>query len=152
MHLHSSLAVSSIANLLFGDSVDIGEDGGEIVVCHMLEGELPKLLIFVWIVFGVISGVFISATVAYPHIVASIGQQKSWGFIFVIDYPCVGTVEKTVLEDDGFKSFSDGGAFSLDSEHGENVAVLGHYLVRLNWVFKVFAIVHEVEFRLGVDA
>jgi hypothetical protein len=152
MHLYRSLTVPNIADLLLGDSVDIGEDGGEVIFCHMLEGELPKLLIFVWIVFGVISGVFISPTVTYPDIVTSIREQKSRGFIFVIDNPGIRTVKQTVLQDDGLESLSDGGSFSLDSEHGENVAVLGHHLVRLNWVFKEFAIIHEVECRLGVDA
>ena len=55
MHLYGALAMPDIVHLLFGVLVDIAEDGGQIVVGHMLEGELPELFIFVGVVLGVVA-------------------------------------------------------------------------------------------------
>lgn len=55
VHLNGALTVPNVMNFLFGDVVYVGENSWQIVVCHMLEGELPELLVLVWIVLGVIS-------------------------------------------------------------------------------------------------
>ena len=55
MHLHGALTVSNVVQFLVGDLVDVGEDCGEVVIGHVLEGELPKLFTFVGIVFYVFS-------------------------------------------------------------------------------------------------
>jgi hypothetical protein len=140
MHLDGSLTVADVTHLLLGDSVDIFEDGGDVVVSHVLEGELPKLLVFIGIVFGVVPGVLIAATVAQPHVVASVGEHESRRLILIVDDPSVRTVDQPVLEDDGLQALSNGATFSLDSEHGEDVAVLGDHLMCLCRVVVVLAV------------
>jgi hypothetical protein len=63
----------NVVRLLFGDVVHISEESGKIIVGHILERKLPKVLVFVRIVFGVISGMFVSSTVSHPNIIAAIG-------------------------------------------------------------------------------
>lgn len=53
MHLHSSLTVPKVVNLLVCNVVDVFEDCGQIIVGHVLEGKCPKLGIFVRVVLGV---------------------------------------------------------------------------------------------------
>ncbi len=89
VHLDGALAVANVMSLLLGDAVDIGEEGRQVVVGHVLEGELPELLVLVWVVFGVVPGVLVASAVAQPDIVALIGQHEAWGFIFIIDQPRV---------------------------------------------------------------
>ena len=104
MHLHGALTVSNVVQFLVGDLVDVGEDCGEVVIGHVLEGELPKLFTFVGIVFYVFSWMFITSAVAQPYIVTFIGKHESRSFVLVVKQPSVGTVQKTVLEENGFET------------------------------------------------
>lgn len=73
VHLDSALAVTQVVGFLLGLAVDVGEKGRQVVVGHVLEGELPKLLVLVGVVFGVVAGVLVAATVAQPYIEALVG-------------------------------------------------------------------------------
>lgn len=64
----------------------------------MLESKLPKLLILVRVVPGVLPGMLIAPAVSQPYIVTSIGEHKSRSLVFVIDEPGVGTVEQSVQQ------------------------------------------------------
>lgn len=141
MHLHGALAVAQIANLLFGDLIDVCEDGGEVVICHVLEGKLPKLLVFVGVELGVVAGVLVASAVSQPHVVPLVRQHKARRLVLVIHQPGVGTVEQTMLQDDGLESLPYRTALALDAEHGENVAVLGGHLVGLGRIVEVLAVV-----------
>lgn len=93
MHLDASLAVSYVMRFLIGNFVDIGEESREIMVSHVLEGEFPKLLIFVGIVFGMIPRVFVSSAVAEPDIVSPISKHEGWSFILIVDNPSIRAIE-----------------------------------------------------------
>ena len=108
VHLHGALAVTDVVDFLGGDFIDVGEEGRQIVVGHVLEGEFPKLFVFVRVVLGVVTGVFVSAVVAQPDIVSSVSEHESWSFVFFVDEPSVGTICKSMLEQYGFESFSYG--------------------------------------------
>jgi hypothetical protein len=58
------LAVAHVVWFLVGEVVDIGEERWEVVVCHVLEGELPELCIGIWVEFTVVAGVFVASAVA----------------------------------------------------------------------------------------
>ena len=64
MHLHGSLTVADVVNFLMGQLVDVGEDGRKVVVSHMLEGEIPKFLILIGVVLGVVPRMFVSSAIA----------------------------------------------------------------------------------------
>ena len=85
MHLHGALAVAQIANLLFGDLIDVCEDGGEVVICHVLEGKLPKLLVFVGVELGVVAGVLVASAVSQPHVVPLVRQHKARRLVLVAE-------------------------------------------------------------------
>jgi hypothetical protein len=53
----------------------------------MLESKLPKLFILIRVVFGVVSGMFITPAVSQPNIVAFIGEKKTWCFVLIVDDP-----------------------------------------------------------------
>ncbi len=89
MHLHGSLTVANVANLLPGDSVDIFEDSREVVIGHVLVGEFPKLLIFIRIVSGVVAGVFIATTIAQPHVVSLVREHEGGSLTLIVDQPSV---------------------------------------------------------------
>lgn len=74
---------------LLGDVVDVGEEGGQVEVCHVLEGELPELFVLVWVVFGVGAGVLVSPAVAQPDVVALVGEEEAWCLVLIIDQPGV---------------------------------------------------------------
>ena len=117
----------------------------------MLESKLPKLFILIRVVFGVVSGMFITPAVSQPNIVAFIGEKKTWCFVLIVDDPGICTIKKTVLQNDWFESFSNGCTLALNSEKSENVSVLGHHPVCLNWIVVVFAIIGELQLGLGVS-
>lgn len=58
----------------------------------MLEGELPKLFVFVGIVPGVVAGVFVASAVAKPNIISLIGKHESWSFVLVVDKPGIRAI------------------------------------------------------------
>lgn len=89
MHLNGALTMANVVQFLLGDIVYIGEDSRKIIVGHMLEGELPKLFVFIGIVFGVVSRVFVTSAVTKPNIITFVCKQKCWSFIFVINDPSV---------------------------------------------------------------
>lgn len=152
MHLHGALAVAQIAYLLLCHLINVSEDGGEVVICHMLEGKLPKLLVFVGVELGMVAGVFVASAVAQPHVVPLVRQHEARRFVLVIHQPGVGTVEQTMLQDDGFEPLPYRASLALDAEHGEDVSVLGGHLVGLGRIVEVLAVVQELEFGLGVCA
>jgi len=150
--LDSALTVSDIMNFLTCDLIDIGKDSRKIIVSHVLKGELPKLFSFVWVVFSMISGVFVTSAIAQPHIVALIGKHKSWSFILVIEEPRIRTVKKAMLKQDWLEAISDDCIFLLDSEESQDVAVFSGNMMGLNRIVEEFAIVSELQFRLRVSA
>lgn len=56
-----------------------------------------------------------------------------------------------MLKDDGFESTTNDATLSLYSEHGKDVSIFGDDLVRLDWIFVVFAVVHEFKLSLRVS-
>lgn len=104
MHLHAALAVTYVAHLLACDFIDVGEEGREVEIGHMLETEFPEQFVFVWVVFGVVAGVLVAAVVAQPHVEPSVGEHEGWGLVLVVDEPGVETVDQAVLEEDGAQS------------------------------------------------
>ena len=94
MHLHGSLTVPNVVNFLVGQLVDVGEDGRKVKVSHMLEGKIPKFLIFVRIVLGVVPRMFVSSAIAKPNIVALVGKHEARCFIFIIENPGIRTVSQ----------------------------------------------------------
>jgi hypothetical protein len=137
-------------DLLAGLLVDVGEDGGKVVVGHVLEGELPELLPLVGVVLDVLPGVLVASAVAQPHVVALVGQHEPWSLVLVVDDPGVRAVEEAVLEENGFEALPDESVLLLDAEEGEDVAVLGGHMVGLDGVVVELTVVCEVELRLGV--
>lgn len=97
MHLHATLTMADVDYLLFCYFVYVGKESGKVEICHMLETELPKLFVFVRIVFCMISGMFVSSVISKPDIVASICEDKGWSFVFIIDQPGVRTIQKSML-------------------------------------------------------
>ena len=71
--MDAALAVSDIVDFLFSFFIDVGEEGRQVVVGHVLEGELPKLLVFVRVVLGVITRVLVAAAVAHPDVKSFVG-------------------------------------------------------------------------------
>ena len=92
VHLYGSLAVTEIVDCLLGYFIDVLEHCWEVIVCHMLESELPKLFAFVRVEFSVISGVLVSSGVTQPNIIAFIGQHEARGFVLVIDNPSIWAI------------------------------------------------------------
>jgi hypothetical protein len=125
VHLDAALAVAHIVRFLVGELVDVGEEGGEVVVSHVLEGELPELLVLVRVVLGVVPGMFVPPAVAQPDIVAFVGEHEGWSLALVVDEPSIGAVQEAVLQNDGFEAWLDGGGLSLDAENGEHISVFG---------------------------
>jgi hypothetical protein len=87
--------------------------------------------------------VLVASAIAQPDVIALIGKHKSGSLVFVIDKPTIRAVEKSVLENDWLEAVSNGTSLSLDSEHGENVSILGNHLVCLGRIIVEFAIVQE---------
>lgn len=143
VHLNGALRVANVMRFLLGDVVDIGEERGQIIVCHMLESELPELLALVGVVLCVVSGVLVSSAVSQPDIVALVGQHEAWRFVLIVDEPSIRAVEKSVLQDNGLSSFFDLRALSLYPEDCENVAVLSDDSMSLNRIVVVFAVVNK---------
>ena len=56
-----------------------------------------------------------------------------------------------MLNNHGLKSSSDGRAFLLNSEEGENVSILGNYFVSFNWILVIPAVVCEIESGLRME-
>jgi hypothetical protein len=135
----------NIANFLLGDAIHIGEDSWKVKVCHVLKSKLPKLFIFIGVIFGVIPRVFITSAVAQPDVIASICQHKCRCLVLIVDKPRVRTIKESMLEDDWFEAFSNNASFSLDSEHGEDIAILGDHFMGLDRIMIVFAVVHELK-------
>lgn len=152
VHLDRALAVPDVMEFLFCDIVYIGEDSWEIVVSHMLEGELPELFVFVWVVLGVISRVLVAPAVSQPDIVALVREQEPGSLVLIVDDPGIGAVEESVLQEDRLEPFFDDRTLPLDSKEGEDVSIFGDYFVSLHWVVVKFAIVGKVKFGLGVGA
>ena len=111
----------------------------------MLESEFPKLFIF-WTQLSMVSGVFVTSTIAHPHIVPSICQHESWSLILIIYEPGIRRVQESVLEDDRFESAFDDRVFFLDAEDGQDVSIFCGDCVFLNWIVEVFAVVLELKF------
>jgi hypothetical protein len=152
VHLDGPLTVSDVVYFLVCELVDEGEDRRQIVVCHVLEGEIPELLAFVGVERGVVAAVFVAPTVPQPDVVALIGQHEPWGLIFIIDEPGVGAVQKSMLKQDGFEAFLDDGILSLNAEDSQNVSILGDHLMFLNRIVIIFTVVHELQFGFRVGA
>lgn len=81
-----------IVNFLPSNAIDMLENSRKIIISHMLEGKLPKFFIFIGVVFGVITRMFVASAVTEPYIIATVGEHKSWSFIFIIDDPSVRAV------------------------------------------------------------
>jgi hypothetical protein len=134
-------------NFLLGMIVDVVKDSWEVKIGHVLESELPKLFIFVWIVSDMFSRVFVSSAVTEPDIESSVGSHKCRGSEIIINDPAVRRVEKSMLEEDWLETFNDGGAFSLNPIDSQNVAIFSGNLVFLERVFEVGTVL--LKFQLG---
>lgn len=152
MHLDGALRVANVMRLLLRDVVDVGEKCRQVVVCHMLEGKLPKLFVLVWVVLGMVPGMLVSSAVAQPHVVSLVRQHESRRFVLVVDEPGVRTIEQAMLQDDRFSSVLDLRALALYPKHSENVAVLSDDPVSLHRIIVVFAIVSKLQLGLGMRA
>jgi hypothetical protein len=64
VHLDGTLAMTDVVNFLFGYAIHIGKNGWDVIICHMLECEFPKLFIFIRIVFCVTSRMLIASAVS----------------------------------------------------------------------------------------
>lgn len=89
VHLDGALAVPQVVQLLVGGCVDVGENCRQIVVSHVLESELPKLLVFVGVVLHVLARVFVASAVPHPHIISRICQDESKSFALFIKHPSI---------------------------------------------------------------
>lgn len=97
-HLNSSLAVTNVMHFLRCLVVDVSKNCREIKVSHMLESELPELFIFVWVIFGVVSWMFVSSTITEPDIISSVGHDESRSPELVIYDPSIRWVYQPMLE------------------------------------------------------
>lgn len=152
MHLNGALTVTDIVNSLFGNTIDIGKNGWEIIVCHVLEGEFPKLFIFIRIVFGMISRVLIPSAVSKPNVIPFIRQHECGCFILIVNKPCIRTIKEAMLKDNRFGAFPDGCPFPLYSKHSEDVSVLGNDFVGLDRIVVILAVVHKLKLCLRMRA
>ena len=98
MHLNGALAVANIANFLLSQVVNVGEDCWKVILSHVLEGELPKLFVFVRVKVSMCSWMFISSAISQPHIIALICKHEARCLILIIDQPGVRTVQQTMLQ------------------------------------------------------
>ncbi len=85
--------MSNIMRFLVGNFVHISEKSRKVVVSHVLEGEFPKLFIFVRVKFSVIPRVLVSSAVSQPNIVAFIRKHESRRLVLVINDPSIRTVD-----------------------------------------------------------
>jgi hypothetical protein len=152
VHLDCALTVPNIMNLLLGYTVHVSKDGRQVIVRHMLVGELPKLFILVRVVFGMVSRMFVTSAISQPNIIAPIGQHKGRCFVLVVDKPGVRTIKKSMLKDDGFESVSNQAAFPLYPENSKDVSILSDNLVGLNRVVIELAVVNELQLGLRMSA
>lgn len=102
MHLDCALAMPYIVYFLTSPVVDVPKKCRKIVIGHVLEGKLPKFLIFIRVVLDMPTRVLVASTVAQPHIIACIGKHKSWCLVLVVDDPSVRRVQQPMLEDNRF--------------------------------------------------
>ena len=75
----------NIMRFLVRDFVDVSEKSRKVEVSHMLEGEFPKLLVFVRVVLSVVPRVLVSSAIAQPNIVAFVSKHETWSLILVIN-------------------------------------------------------------------
>ena len=67
----------------------------------MLEGELPKLGIFIWVHGGVVSRMLVSSVVSEPDIIPFIGEHKPRSLILIINEEGITGVKQPMLHNDG---------------------------------------------------
>lgn len=138
--------------LLLRDIVDIGEQCRQVVIGHMLEGKLPKLFVLVWVVLRMVPRVLVSSAVAQPHIVSLVRQHESRSLVFVIDQPCVRTIEEAMLQDDRLPSVLDLSALALYPKHSENVSILSDDPMSLHRIIVVLAVISKLQLGLRMRA
>ena len=67
----------------------------------MLEGELPKLGIFIWVHGGVVSRMLVSSVVSEPDIIPFIGEHEPRSLILIINEEGITGVKQAMLHNDG---------------------------------------------------
>ena len=150
MHLYRPLRMPDITHLPPCLPIHVPNTSRHIVLTHVLESELPKLLVL-GLQPDVVERMFVAAAVAEPHVVPGVGEDEPRGFVGVVEDPGVGAVEETVLDEDRFEAWADGGVLLLDAEVREDVPVVGLDEVLLDRVVEVVAVLHEGQLGLGVD-
>jgi hypothetical protein len=148
MHLNASLTMSYVVDLLVSHIVNISEKGREVVVSHMLEGEFPKLFVFVRIKSCMITRVLIASTVSCPDIISFVCQHKAWRLSLVIDEPCIRTIKETVLQNNRLQTLLNDSIFFLKTEDRQDVPILGNDLMLFTGVVVKLTVVSEVKLRL----
>ena len=91
-HLSGSLGVANIGNFLIaGCSLDVVNNGREIVLAHFKPTEVPVFfLVVVWIQSRVAKTVGVTTRVAHPDVIASAGSDECRCDLRVVNDPAVG--------------------------------------------------------------
>ncbi len=131
--------------------INVFEECRKIEISHMLESELPKFSIFIWIHSCMISRMLVSSIVSEPYIISLICQHKSWSFVLVINKEGIRWVKKSMLKNDRLKTCSDLSIFLLNSKHLQNISIFSFHKMLLNWIFVVLAILNEWIFSFCVN-
>lgn len=142
--------MANVVHFLFGMVVDELEDGGEVVVGHVLESEFPELFIFIRVVLDMLSGVLVAPAITQPDVISLVRKHEGRRFAFIIDDPCIRRIDQSVLHENGFEALLDLGAFLLDSVNGQDVPVLSGHFVGLVRILEISAVLFEFELGLAM--
>jgi hypothetical protein len=112
---------------------DLVKDGRQVIGAHLLPVEVPVVrslvvLVGVGVQSNVLTGVSVSARVANPHVVASIGDLEGRSNLRLVNDPTISAVEDAVLQEywrlGAVRSLTNS---SGDTPHSQNVVVFsGH--------------------------
>lgn len=100
----------------------------EVVLAHVDEAVLPEALA-VFLVIGVeadvTSAILAAAGVPKPYVVAGTRELERRCHIVLVDYPSVSGAQEPVLQQHGRLPPAAKEALILDSEHVQNIAIVG---------------------------
>jgi len=102
-HLGRTLLMADVCDFLAtSHMLNHVDDGGKIVLAHILPREIPEgLVVVVGIKVSVMTTIGVSAGVAEPHIVASASSHKCGSNVSIVDNPGVSGVKNTMLHEHG---------------------------------------------------
>ena len=122
---HRALRVADVVELLLPGGLQHEVDGGgDVVLCHLVEAELPEALV-VGGEGNVAAGVLVAPDVAQPHVEAGVVQDVGQADIAAVEQPALGGGDEPVHHQHGFSPSSNQ---PLDVE---DVAVAGGDVVLL---------------------